>query len=86
MLDAIYTEQQAYFEVNRLYSQSLTNIGTPTANAKYFSYVVTSATTTSFTAIASPNSDGLAAGLSNNWQISINASGSISTNFPAQGF
>jgi prepilin-type N-terminal cleavage/methylation domain-containing protein len=86
MLDAIYKEQEAYFAQNSLYAQSLTTIGNPTDYAKYFSYDLTSVSSTSFTATASPNSDGQAAGLASKWQISVDASGSRVTSFPAQGF
>lgn len=82
MLDAIRTNEEAYFSEKERYTTTLANLGNPTAEGFYYSYAVT-VTANSFTATASPNTTGSAAGLMGTWAIS--QSGSLGGTANASG-
>lgn len=68
MLDAIRTNEEAFFSEKTRYTTTLANLGSPTAAAVYYGYSVT-VSANSFTALASPNAAGAAAGLTGTWTL-----------------
>lgn len=68
MLDAIRSDEAHYHSEYNVYTSSLAELGNPTGTAKYYSFSV-AASTTDYTATASPSAAGAATGLTGTWTI-----------------
>lgn len=68
MLDAIRTDEARYYSEYNAYTSTLAELGNPTDTAKYYSFSI-AASTTAYTATASPSAAGTAAGLTGTWTI-----------------
>lgn len=68
MLGAIRTNEETFFSEYERYTTTLADLGNPTTAAVYYGYSVT-VSSNSFTATASPNAAGAAAGLTGTWTL-----------------
>ena len=87
ILDAIITSQGAYYAEQDRVTGSLTNIGSPEGPGKYYIYDTIATNSTIAQATATPNTVGIAAGLSSVWSMTYNGgTGEKTYTYPAQGW
>lgn len=86
-LDAIITSQAAFFAEQDAFAATLAALGTPQGTPTYYNYTLPTITTSTVTALATPNTTGTAAGLTSTWSITYNGSTATKTvNFPTKGW
>jgi type IV pilus assembly protein PilE len=68
MLGAISTNEGVYYSEYHVYTTSMTLLGNPTANAKYYSFLV-SVATNNYSSTATPSATGDATGLTGTWTL-----------------
>lgn len=71
MLGAISTNEGAYYSEYNVYTTSMSLLGNPTANAKYYTFSL-SVTTNNYASTAIPSASGTAAGLTGTWTLDKN--------------
>ncbi len=87
ILDAIITSEAAYFAEQDTFTGSLTNMGNPEGSPKYYSYTIPTHNSTLVKVVATPNTDGSAAGLTTPWSMTYNGTtGEKTHTFPGQGW